>query len=161
MAKWMNLAGIAVGVTGVAVGLYFVGHDMPRIAIFLVAITSVGLSGILGFVRHVFFQRSDARYAGLESSQPDWSYEVGFANLAFGLSALAAVFCGWGAYAAAATIFAYGVFLGQSALLHLIRYAIQQPHQRELLWRTVIATGVFAAWMLFFAVHAFTAVAAS
>ena len=35
MAKWMNLAGIAVGVTGVAVGLYFVGHDMPRIAIFL------------------------------------------------------------------------------------------------------------------------------
>ncbi|MBK6680706.1 MAG: hypothetical protein IPG53_12075 [Ignavibacteriales bacterium] len=44
-----------------------------------------GVVGILAFIRHVVFHKSDALRLGWEADRPDWMFEVGFANLAFGV----------------------------------------------------------------------------
>jgi hypothetical protein len=62
----------------------------------IVAPTAVGFVGLLAFVRHFIFHKSDAKRLGWESTRPEFQYEVGFANLGFALVAFFSYFGGGG-----------------------------------------------------------------
>ena len=87
MAKLISIAGMVVGAVGIFFGFYFLARA-PALALSIVTGTTVGIAGVLAFIRHVVFHRSDAARLGWETDQPDWMFEVGFANLAFGAMGL-------------------------------------------------------------------------
>jgi len=77
-----------------------------------------------------------------------------FSNLAFGLMAFLAVFASWGTPAQVVVLLGYAFYLFQAAMLHAYRYFTDAERSRARLWRSVIATLLYAAMMAFFAVYA-------
>jgi len=92
MAKFLAISGILVGSTGIFFGFYFLTSNDIALAVKIVTLSTVGVVGVLAFVRHVIFHKSDAERLGWETDRPDWMYEVGFANLAFAVIAILSVF---------------------------------------------------------------------
>jgi hypothetical protein len=121
MAGWVSIASMVVGTVGIFFGFYYLANA-PQTSLSIVTITTVGIAGVLAFVRHVIFHKSDAERLGWETDRPDWMYEVGFANLAFGFMGFIAVFAGWGTQANAAVLLGYSLYLFQAAMLHGYRY---------------------------------------
>ena len=156
MARFISIAGMIAGAVGLFFGFYYLA-DAPRTSLSIVAVTAVGIVGVLAFVRHVFFHRSDAHRLGWETDRPDWMFEVGFANLAFGFMGFIAVFADWGTQAQAVVLLGYSLYLFQAAMLHGYRYFTDEIRSRSRLWRSVLATLAFAGMMTFFAVHALLA----
>ena len=154
MALFLHLAGMAVGGIGIFLGFYFLS-SRPLTSLALVTGTCVGVVGILAFVRHVLFYRSDAARLGWETDRPDWQFEVGFANLAFGLMGFTVALCTPSFPAFFVVLLGYSAYLTQAALLHLYRYLTNPERSPALLWRSVIGTLLFAAMMSVFAVRAF------
>ena len=155
MARWISIASMVIGSIGIFVGFYYLG-SAPQLSLSIVTATTVGIVGVLAFVRHVVFHKSDAARLGWETDRPDWMFEVGFANLAFGLMALLVVFAGWGMQAQVVVLLGYAFYLFQAALLHAYRYFTDAERTRARLWRSVIATLLFAGMMAFFAIYALT-----
>ncbi|MFZ4481421.1 MAG: DUF6790 family protein [Rhodoferax sp.] len=153
MSRLIALSGMFIGAVGIFFGFYFLGND-PHRALAIVTTTTVGLVGVLAFVRHFIFHKADARRMGWETDRPEWAYEVGFANLAFGVMGFVSVFTNLGLQAQALTILGYAVYLMQAALLHGYQYFKGDSKSAEKLWRVVIGTASFAAMMLFFALFA-------
>lgn len=153
MAGTISLLGMIIGSIGIFFGFYYLGPD-PAVSLSLVTITTVGLAGILAFVRHVIFHKSDAQRMGWETDRPDWMFEVGFANLAFGFMGCLAVLAHWGTTAQVVVLLGYSLYLFQAAMLHAYRYFTDQKKSRARLWRSVIATLLYAGLMTFFAVYA-------
>ena len=85
MAQLLNLGGMVVGAVGIFIGFYLL-QTAPLTALAIVTGTCVGVVGIMAFLRHVVFHREDAARMGWQTDRPDWQFEVGFANLAFGLT---------------------------------------------------------------------------
>jgi hypothetical protein len=112
---------------------------------------------MLAFVRHVLFHKSDAARLGWETDRPDWMFEVGFANLAFGFMGFLAVFAKWGTQAQAVVLLGYALYLFQAAMLHGYRYFADAKRSPARLWRSVLATLLYAGLMTFFAVYALLA----
>ncbi len=131
----------------------------PRLSLEIVTGTTVGLVGVLAFVRHFFFHESDARRLGWETDRPEWAWEVGFANPAFGTMGLLAVFARLGTRAQALTVLGYAIYLGQAAALHGTQYVREGKKSPDKLWRIVLGTAWFAALMAFFALRALLGVA--
>lgn len=156
MAGWLHFAGMAVAGLGIFFGFYYL-PAAPRTALAIVTVTNVGVVGVLAFVRHVFFHRSDTERLGWQTDRPDWAFEVGFANLAFGLMGFLAGLGTREAAAPAIVLLGYSLYLLQAALLHLYRYLTDPKHSRARLWRSVVATLLYVAMMTFFAVHALRA----
>lgn len=154
MALLLNLVGMAVGGVGIFLGFYLLSSD-PFTALTLVTGTCVGVVGTLAFVRHVIFHRADAAGMGWLTDRPDWQFEVGFANLAFGLTGgLVAIWVP--SYPAFfVLLFSYSLYLAQAAVLHLYRYLTDENRSAARLWRSVIGTFLFASMMAVFAYHAF------
>lgn len=153
MSKSIALSGMFIGAVGIFFGFYHLGRN-PQLALAIVTTTTVGLVGVLAFVRHFIFHKADAKRMGWETDRPEWAYEVGFANLAFGVMGLLSVYADLGLQAQALTILGYAVYLMQAALLHGYQYFTSDAKSADKLWRIVIGTGSFAAMMLFFAVYA-------
>ena len=152
MVKWIGIAGwIGVGV-GIFFGFLFLGEH-PERALAIVTVMTVGLEGVTGFVRHYFFYKQDAKRLGWETDRPDWMWEVGFANLAFGCMALLAVFAGWGVKAQALVLLGYALYLFQAAMLHLYRYLTDEARSRVRLYRAVLMTLLIVVMMTFFALY--------
>jgi hypothetical protein len=159
MAKWLSWAQVAIGALGVFTGAVFL-NSLPVLAVYSVTVACVGVVGILGFIQHVFFHRSEAQRLGWDTSQVDWAaYEVGFANLAFGVTGLVAVFGGWGGRASAAVLFAYALYLFQATGLHTYHYFSKHLHDRTWAYRNIVGAGAAAALMLSFAVWGIVAAA--
>jgi len=118
---------------------------------------TVGVEGVLGFVRHFFFYKADARRLGWETDRPDWMWEVGFANLGFGAMGLLAVIADWGVQAQALALLGYSLYLFQAAMLHLYRYFTDETRSPARLWRAVMLTLLIVAMMTFFAIYALLA----
>jgi hypothetical protein len=73
---------------------------------------AVGVSGILSFVRHSVFHRSDAARMHWDLGvRNNFQIEVGLANLAWGLVAILAVLLDWGLVAQATTFLIFGIYL--------------------------------------------------
>ncbi|MEI6727023.1 MAG: DUF6790 family protein [Actinomycetes bacterium] len=154
MARWISLARIVVATIGVFLGFYFVFGGHASTAIAVVAVTTVGLVGVLAFVGHVIFYKADARRLGWETDRPDWMFEVGFANLAFACMALLAVIAGWGVHAQALTVLGFALYLLQAAILHGYRYFTDEERSPARLWRSFLLTLLVAAMMTFLALYA-------
>ena len=80
----------------------------------------VGVVGVLSFLRHAVFHRSDARRMGWDyGKRNDFQLEVGFANLAWGLCGLIAWSQNWNLQAQGALLLVFGIYMAQAAGLHL------------------------------------------
>jgi hypothetical protein len=154
MAQLLNVAGLAVGAVGIFLGFYLLS-SAPLTALALVTGTCVGVVGTLAFVRHVIFHREDAARMGWQTDRPDWQFEVGFANLAFGLTGLLVAIWLPSYPAFFVLLLSYALYLAQAALLHLYRYLTEEKRSPARLWRSVIGTALFAAMMAVFAYRAF------
>ncbi|MCX6001057.1 MAG: hypothetical protein NTY79_00735 [Chloroflexi bacterium] len=140
---------ITVGIA-VAYYLYFHWSD-ARPAIEIILLTCVAFNGIISFVSHVIYHKSDARRLGLESANPGFQFEVGFANLAMGLGALLSLVFHWGVAANIAIILCYALYLLQAIILHLYRFIKREKSDAGYLWGSVVFAFLYVANMLFFA----------
>jgi len=87
---------------------------------------------------------------GWETDRPDWMFEVGFANLAFGFMGFLSVLAGRGALAQSVVLLGYALYLFQAACLHGYRYFTDAKKNPARLWRSCVATLLFAGMMVFF-----------
>ena len=156
MVKWISIVRKVVAGVGVFFGFYYLGDD-PQKSLAIVTVTTVGVVGVLGFVNHVVFHKEDAARLGLETDRPDWMWEVGYANLAFGFMGLLAVLADWGTHAQALILLGYSLYLLQAAMLHTYRYFTDERRSPARLWRGVVPTLVLVGMMTFFAIYALLA----
>ncbi len=155
MASLISIISMSVGAVGIFFGFYFLSEE-PDTALGIVTFTTVGVVGVLSFFRHVIFHKEDAKRMGWETDRPDWMFEVGFANLAFGVMGIIAVAAVWGAKAQILMLLGYSLYLFQAAILHAYRYFTDGKKSPARLWRSVIATLLYSCMMTFFAVYALT-----
>jgi hypothetical protein len=156
MAGIISLVSMLIGTIGIFFGFSYLFSGNPDTALSLVTISTVGVVGVLAFIRHVIFHKSDAKRLGWETEKPDWMFEVGFANLAFGLMGFLSVLPGWGTHAQAVVLLGYALYLFQAACLHGYRYFTDEKKSPARLWRSCIATLLFAGMMAFFAINSLT-----
>ncbi len=116
----------AAGVVGLAVA----GGPGAEGSLEVVALT-VGAVGVLSFVRHSIFHRADAARMGWEGAYPGFQIEVGFANLAIGLAAIASAAWAWGPAAQGALVLAYGLYILQAAIVHAVHAARGAENRRH------------------------------
>jgi hypothetical protein len=154
MAKLIGILGSAIGSAGIFFGFYFLEKN-PDFAFKLVVFFSVGIVGVLAFIRHFIFHKDDAKRLGWETDRPDWMFEVGFANLAFGIMGIIAAYAGFGILTSALVIFGYASYLVQAAFLHLYRYITDEKKSPGRLWRGFFLTFLFAVMMFIFAIYGF------
>lgn len=156
MAHLVTVLSMLPGAVGIYFGFFYLSAEPAR-ALAIVTVTTVGITGIIAFVRHVIFHRFDAKRLGWETDRPDWMFEVGFANLAFGVMGLLPVFLHWGPTAQALVLLGYALYLFQAALLHGYRYFTDGKRMPAKLWRSCLATLLYVGMMTFFAGQAIVA----
>ena len=78
-------------------------------------------------------------------------FEVGFANLTFGFMGFLSVLAKWGMHAQVVVLLGYALYLLQAACLHGWRYFTDEKRSPARLWRSCIATLLYAVMMAFFA----------
>ncbi len=131
-------------------GFYYL--TQPELALKIVTFGMVGLVGIISFVTHVPFHKKDAERLGWKTDRPDWQFEVGFANLAFGLSAIMATLCPLGTAGMVVVLIGYAVYLLQAAILHGYRTLTTKPIQTRRFLRSSLLTVVYVILMFYFAI---------
>jgi len=156
MSKWLGLGGVAVCGVGIFFGFFYYAAN-PDLALAIVTATTVGVVGVLAWLRHFIFYKSDMKRLGWETPHPDWMWEVGFANGAFGFMGLYSVLGGLDVQAQAVTLLGYAVYLFQASILHGYRYFTDEVKKPQRLWQFCILTAVLAAMMSFFAISALMA----
>ncbi|MDP8232304.1 MAG: hypothetical protein P9L91_06510 [Candidatus Zophobacter franzmannii] len=130
-------------------GFYYIDTN-PEYSMKIVSAGMVGIVGILSFITHVIFHKADAKRLGWETDRPDWQFEVGFANLAFGIVGLIAYANFFGNTGRIAITMAYGIYLFQAAILHAYRAISVKPIHIKKLVLSSLLTFVFVAFMAFF-----------
>jgi hypothetical protein len=152
MASLISILGILSSTVGIFFGFYYLFSYLPQASLAIVTLLTVGIVGLLAFVRHVVFHKEDARRLGWETGRPDWIFEVGFANLAFGLVGLLSVVMKSGMTAQALILLGYALYLLQAAILHGYRYFTDEKKSPVRLWRSFLLTLLVSGMMIFFAV---------
>ena len=151
MAGIISWLSMVIGFLGFFFGFYYLSDDAST-SLTIVTITTVGITGVLAFIRHVIFHKEDAKRLGWETERPDWMFEVGFANLGFGMMGILAVGLSWGTHAQVIVLIGYALYLFQAAILHGYRYFTDAERSPARLWRSFLATLLYAGMMMFFAV---------
>ncbi len=148
----MQLGYLLAGV-GIAIGFGRLA-DGGAEAIEPVALLAVGALGIVSFLRHSVFHRSDAARMQWESERRNnFQIEVGIANLAWGLVAIAAVVWDWGVPTLAALTGVFGLYLLMAAAVLFDSWRHPEEGRGRSLAPT-LATGAFAVLLIFFALSA-------
>ncbi len=132
---------------------YFNWHD-ARPASEIVLLTCVGINGLLAFLAHTILHKSDAERLGMETANPGFQYEVGFANLAFGATAIVAFLGHWGVIANTVLILGFSLYILQAVILHLFRFISGEKRGAGYFGGSILASGLYAANMIFFAIAA-------
>ena len=133
-------------------GLYFALTQLksdPTNAAAIASMTAVGCVGVLSFVTHVLLHEQDAKRIGFETKTVSFQYEVGFANLAFGLSAIVSYVAHWGVQADTILIFGYALYLLQAGMLHTAKSLKGKKKDITHFIRGGIITFVFSGAMLY------------
>lgn len=146
MNKVINIIRYTVIFISVFWGFYFVDSN-PEVTMKIVAMGLVGLVGILSFVAHVVFHKATAKQLGWESDVPDWQFEVGFANLAFGLAGILTIFSFFNMSSRIVIVIAYSLYLLQAAILHGYRALSVNPVNTKKLIFSCYLTFVFVVAM--------------
>lgn len=148
---------MAVSMIGIFIGIFFLFVNTD-LAIRIATAVIVGLVGIISFIRHSVYFRSDQVRMGWRQEHPGFQLEVGYANLAFGIWALVAAAFGW-ILVCAVMLAGYGTYLLCALILHLCEARsgkdLQIPGHRARVVRSVISTGVFVLVLFGFAIAAF------
>ena len=112
---------------------------------------AVGGVGLVSFVRHAIFHRSDALRMGWDyGTRNDFQLEVGFANLAWGIVAFTGLAQGWGTQALGALILVVGIYTLQAAVLHLLELrTTKQPR-----YASKVVNIAYALFTLYFGINA-------
>ena len=128
--------------------------DGAAAAIEPVALLAVGVLGVVSFVRHAIFHRSDAARMKWDIGRTNsFQIEVGIANLAWGLLAIAGVVWDWGVTSQAAVTAVFGVYLLLASGIHLqILVAGSAEARRGAV--PGVATALLGGMLMFFAVTA-------
>ena len=145
---------IGIGIA-VAYFLYFRWSD-ARPALEVILLTCVVFNGLISFLSHVIFHKADARRLGMESANPGFQFEVGFANLAIGLAALLSILFGWGVAASIALVLCYSLYILQTVVLHFQRFATREKTNAGYLWGSVVFAFLYVANMFFFTLATLT-----
>ena len=142
-----------IGGVGFWNGFNALGSDNVESAIQWIAAWAVGGVGLLSFIRHAVFHRSDALRMGWDLGfRNDFQIEVGFANLAWGIVAIVGLLQGWGTEALGALVLLVGIYMLQAAMLHLI----ELKHSKQPRYASKIANLAYAVCMLWFGISAFS-----
>ncbi len=150
MAHVIAILRIVTGTIGLLFGYYEFFDNNLESALDIITVTAVGIVGLLSFVGHLIFHKSDARRLGWESSTPYYQYEVGFAHLAFSLAAFFTFFGNWGFAAKILAILAYALYLLQVGILYTWRCFSENRIFTHYFLRHAIATLIYVGLMIYF-----------
>jgi len=149
MSAFLSILSMLAGTVGIFFGFYYLG-EQPELALKLVTLSTVGIVGVLAFIRHFLFYKSDMKRLGWETDRPDWMFEVGFANLGFGAMGLVATLTNLGKAAMTVSLAGYALYLFQASMLHGYRYFTDAEKSAARLWRSCLATLLYAGMMGYF-----------
>ncbi|HUT26785.1 MAG TPA: DUF6790 family protein [Methanomassiliicoccales archaeon] len=121
---------IIISALGVFAAIYFWFDDVKE-AVYIASFTLVGLIGIVSFLRHSIFYRSDQARMGWHQDRPEFQIEVGFSNLAIGVAAIVVVALDLGLIASAVCLLTYGIYLGSATVLHGVEFARRNSENRN------------------------------
>lgn len=140
-----------------AVAIFFAMYTLPDIetGVHIITLGIVGFFGVISWVSHFPLWKDDARRLKIDTTNtlPYFQWEVGFANLAFGLAAIAAYALDWGLKAEAAILLAYGIYLLQAAILITYKVLKERPVNIRRLLLGAGASYVICGYLLYFAVE--------
>jgi hypothetical protein len=145
------MIGHVIGAVGLILGFVRLSAGGAE-AIKPVALLAVGILGVVSFVRHSILHASDAARIkwDLGGRTDNFQIEVGMANLAWGLVAIAAVLLDWGTYAQAALTLVFGLYLLFAASIHL-RIFLSGPLAERRSVAQVLPITIMSLLTLFFA----------
>ncbi|HTY14901.1 MAG TPA: DUF6790 family protein [Methanoregulaceae archaeon] len=149
IASFLFSASLVVTLAGIFIAIYYLFVD-AGLAYRIAAGVLVGVVGIISFVRHSVFYRSDQARMGWQQDHPEFQLEVGYANLAIGIVALFAAGLNWGPLACGMMLLTYGIYLLCALFLHLYE-ALHAKDIRTRATKSVINTGIFVIVLLVFA----------
>ena len=143
-----------VGGIGFWNGFNSIGSGDVESATQWVSAWAVGGVGLLSFVRHAVFHRSDALRMGWDyGERNDFQLEVGFANLAWGAVAITGVYQRWDTQALGALVLVVGIYMLQAAVLHLL----ELKEAKNLRYGSKLASTAYAFCMLWFGIKSLSA----
>lgn len=137
----------ALGGGGLYLAMTRLPSDLPN-AVALATLTAVGIVGTLSFVSHVLLHKQDAKQIGFSTKTASFQFEVGFANLAFGVVAIISYFADWGLQANTVLLLAYALYLLQAAILHAYTARANKKTRQTNLVRSGL-TFIFSGLMLY------------
>ena len=150
-------ATMAITTIGIFTGIFFLFISID-IAVRIVTAILVGAVGIISFVRHSVYYRSDQVRMGWRQDHPEFQLEVGYANLAIGIWALVAAVFNWG-LVCGVVIALYATYLLCAFLLHIVEVQAWEdlhiPAHRSRAIHSVVLTGFFVLVLFGFGVVAF------
>jgi len=152
MAAILGYTGMLIGSIGIFFGFFHLTHN-PILAIRIISFCTVGIVGVLAFVRHFIFHKSDAIRLGWETERPEFGYEVGFANLAFGLISLLTSIQNYSMQTQSVIVLGYALYLFQAGLLHGYIYLTDGKKSAARLWRSCLATLLYAGMMSYLSIR--------
>ncbi|MBN1166394.1 MAG: hypothetical protein JXA44_04600 [Methanospirillaceae archaeon] len=154
IASTLFLITIIATMAGIFITIYFLFTD-AALAYRIAAAVLVGIIGIISFIRHSVFYQSDQARMGWQQDHPEFQFEVGYANLAFGISALLAAVLNWGSLACGMMLLTYGIYLLCAFFLHVyhLRTRIEGKARAR---KSVLNTGFFVFFLFSFAFLALT-----
>lgn len=118
-ATLVMIATYVIAGVGVFIGFSELQQEPPSLT--GGALLAVGGGGLLSFVRHSLLHRSDAARMGWDyGARNNFQIEVGLANLAWGLVAVAAVVLGWGLVAEAVACLTMGAYLVSVTVMQIV-----------------------------------------
>ena len=118
-AQILMIATYVVGFVGAFIGFGTVHGSAPSLNV--AAILAVFATGVLSFLRHAVWSRSDAVRGGWDYGvRNNFQIEVGLANLAWGVFALLAVVLDWGLRVVAASFLISGLYFAAVALFVIV-----------------------------------------
>jgi hypothetical protein len=151
-------ATIAVSMIGIFLGIFFFFINID-LAVRVAAVLLVGLVGVISFLRHSVYYRSDQVRMGWHQDHPEFQLEVGYANLAIGFFALLVAAFNTGTLSCGIVLGIYGTYLICTLVLHCReafgKQDILLPADRQRAVRSVFSTAMFVLALLGFAFIAF------
>ncbi len=151
-------ATMALSMIGIFIGIFYLFINID-IAVRIAAAILVGIVGIISFVRHSLYYKSDQVRMGWRQEHPEFQLEVGYANLALGIWALAASVLNWGTLACGMMLAIYATYLLCAFFLHLFEAGtwgdLHIPAHRPRVLRSMVSTGFFVIVLAGFAFIAF------
>ena len=141
-SKILMLLTYVIGGIGYFVGIFTLQQDPPSLSV--AGLLAVTTTGVLSFVRHAIYNRSDAVNGGWDYGQRNnFQIEVGLANLAWGVFALLTVLFDWGLVAMSSSFLISGLYFAFVAV-----FVIVTPDARQRKIGPIIGISVWGAMMI-------------